>query len=79
LDAICGTGLLEHNFNFTHAFGNFCEDPPTFMKGMPQFLAREAYNARDEVLAAVIDWQTWASENLDADTTPLDEDGDDTL
>jgi hypothetical protein len=79
LDAMCGTGLLERNSSFTHAFGIFCDNLPTFLKGMPRFLAREAYNARDNVLAAVVDWQTWANGKFDAKTTPLDEDGDGTF
>lgn len=79
LDAMCGKGLLERNPAFTGAFWTFCDNLPTFMKRIPRFLAPQAYNARQEVLAAVADWQTWASENFDANTTPLDEDGDDPL
>jgi hypothetical protein len=77
LDAMCGKGLLERNLRFTCAFGKSCNNLPTSMKGMPQFLALKAHDAREDVLAAVVDWQTWASENFDANTTPLDEDGDD--
>ncbi|KAF1951449.1 cytochrome P450 [Byssothecium circinans] len=79
LDSMCGKGLLERNPAFTRAFFTFCDNFPTFLKRTPQFLAPRAYSAREEVLAAVIDWQTWASENFDANTTPLDEDGDDPL
>jgi hypothetical protein len=79
LDAMCGKGLLERNPAFTGAFWTFCDNLPTFMKRTPRFLAPNAYAAREEVLAAVVDWQTWASENFNANTTPLDEDGDDPL
>jgi hypothetical protein len=79
LDAMCGKGLLERNPAFTRVFWTFCDNLPTFMKHVPRFLAPQAYNAREEVLAAVVDWQTWASETFDANTTPLDEDGDDPL
>jgi hypothetical protein len=77
LDAMCGTGLLERTPSFIHAFGIFCDNLPTYMKGMPRLLARKAYTARDDALEAVVNWQTWASENFDANSTPLDEDGDD--
>ena len=77
LDAMCGKGLLERNPAFTGAFWTFCDNLPTFMKPTPQFLAPQAYKSREEVLVAVADWQTWASVNFDANTTPLDEDGDD--
>jgi len=79
LDAMCGKGLLKRNPTFTSAFGTFCDNLPTFMKRVPRFLAPQAYNARDKALLAVADWQTWASENFDANTTPLDKDGDDPL
>jgi hypothetical protein len=77
LDAMCGKGLVERNPNFPRAFGIFCDSLPTYMKRTPRFLAPQAYKARDEVLEAVVDWQTWANENFDAKTTPLDVDGDD--
>jgi hypothetical protein len=79
LDAMCGKGLLERNPAFPAAFGIFCDNLPTYMKRTPRFLAPQAFKAREEVLKGVVDWQTWASENFDANTTPLDEDGDDPL
>ncbi|PVH97765.1 cytochrome P450 [Periconia macrospinosa] len=77
LDAMCGKGLLERNPSFTRAFGVYCDSLPTFMKQVPRFLAPQAYSAREEVLRAVADWQTWASENYDKSTPGLNEDGDD--
>ncbi|KAF1975827.1 cytochrome P450 [Bimuria novae-zelandiae CBS 107.79] len=77
LDSMCGTGLLAKNPGVTQAFWIFCDSLPTYMKHTPRILAPKAYKAREEVIAAVQVWQTWASENFDADTTPLDEDGDD--
>jgi hypothetical protein len=77
--AMCGKVLLERNPTFTEAFWTFCDNVPTFMKRTPRFLAPQAYKARAEVLAAVADWQTWASENFDAATTTPDGDGDDPL
>jgi hypothetical protein len=77
LKAMCGKALVESSPAFTGAFWTFYDNLPTFMERMPRFLAPHAYNGRDEVLAAVVDWQTWASEFFDVDTTPLDEDGDD--
>jgi hypothetical protein len=79
LDAMCGKYLVERNPDFPRAFGIFCDSLPTYMKRTPRFFASQAYNARDEVLEAVVDWQTWANENSDAKTTSLDEDGDDPL
>jgi hypothetical protein len=61
LDAMCGKELLERNPAFTRVFWTFCDNLSTFMKHVPRFLAPQAYNAREEVLAAVVDWQTWAS------------------
>jgi hypothetical protein len=77
LDAMCGKGLIKRNPTFTKAFWIYCDSLPIFMKQTPRFLAPKAYNARKEVLAAVADWQSWACENFDANTTPLDENGDD--
>ena len=57
LDAMCGKGLLKRNPTFTSAFRTFCDNLPTFMKRVPRFLAPQAYNARDEALLAVADWQ----------------------
>jgi hypothetical protein len=79
IDAMCGKGLIQRNPTFPTAFGTFCDNLPTFMKRTPRFLASRIYKARDEVLKAVLDWQTWASENFDPNSTPLDEDGDDPL
>jgi hypothetical protein len=79
LNAMRSKGLLERNPAFTRAFWTFCDNLPTFMKRTPRFLAPNAYAAREEVLAAVVDWQTWASKNFNANTTPLDEDGNDPL
>jgi hypothetical protein len=79
LDAMCGKGLLKRNPAFTGVFWTLCDNLQTFMKRKPRFLVPQVYNAREEALAAVVDWQTWASENFDANTTPLDEDGDDPL
>jgi hypothetical protein len=79
LDAMCGKGLLERNPAFTTAFGIFCDNLPAYMKRVPRFLASQAYKARDEVLAGVADWHSWASQNFDANTTPLDEYGDDPI
>jgi hypothetical protein len=59
--------------------GHSATNLPTVMKRKPRFLAPRAYAVREEVLAAVVDLQTWASENFDANTTPLDEDGNDPL
>lgn len=77
LTAMCGNGLLDRNPTLTKAFRTFCDSLPTFMKRTPRIFAPQAYRARDEVLAAMRDWQTWASQNFDAATTPLDEGGDD--
>ncbi|KAJ4352588.1 uncharacterized protein N0V89_007937 [Didymosphaeria variabile] len=77
LDSMCGKGLLAKNPTFTQAFWTFCDSLPIFMKRTPRIPASQAYKARDEVIAAVQTWQTWASDNFDADTTPLDDDGDD--
>jgi hypothetical protein len=77
LDALCGKGLIERNPTFPSAFWIFCDNLPTFMKRTPQFLAPQAYKAREEVLEAVADWQEWASSNFDPNTTPLDGEGDD--
>lgn len=77
LNAMCGKGLIERNPKFTRAFWIYCDSLSTFMKQTPRFLAPQAYNARKEVLAAVADWQTWASQNFDANTTTVDENGDD--
>ncbi|KAF2446586.1 cytochrome P450 [Karstenula rhodostoma CBS 690.94] len=79
LDAMCGKSLVERDPGFPRAFGIFCDNLPTFMKRTPRFLAPQEYKAREEVIEAVMDWQTWASENFDAKTTALDEDGDDPL
>jgi len=79
IDAMCGKGLIQRNLTFPTAFGIFCDNLLTFMKRTPRFLASRIYKARDEVLEAVLDWQTWASENFDPNSTPLDEDGDDPL
>ena len=77
IDAMCGKALIERNPGFTKAFWIFCDNLPTFMKRTPRLLAPQAYKAREEVIAAVVDWQTWASDNFDPNTTPLDKDGDD--
>jgi len=47
------------------------------MKRTPQLFAPGAYEAQAEAIAAVKDWQVWASEQFDATTTKLDENGDD--
>jgi hypothetical protein len=77
LDAMCGPGLLARNPAFTAAFHTFCDNLPKFMKRTPRFMARQAYEARDEVLAGVADWQAWASEHFDPNVTAMDENGDD--
>ena len=77
LDAICGKGLLKRNPSFPQSFWIFCDNIPTFMKRTPQFMAPKAYKAREEVLAAMMDWQKWADENFNEGTTLLDENGDD--
>jgi hypothetical protein len=77
LDAMCGPGLLARNPTFTAAFHTFCDNLPTFMKRTPRFMVRRAYEARDEVLEGVADWQAWASEHFDENTTAVDENGDD--
>jgi hypothetical protein len=79
LGALCGKGLLGRNPAFSGAFWTFCDSIPIFLKHTPRFLAPRAYKARHEALEAVVDWQAWASENFDANTTPLDKDGDDPL
>jgi len=76
---MCGKALLERSPAFTRAFWTFYDNLSTFMKRMPRFLAPQLYNARGEVLAAVVDWKTRAGEYFDANTIPLDEDGDDPL
>jgi hypothetical protein len=79
LDAMYGKSLLERKPAFLGAFATFCDNLPTYTKRIPRFLAQRAYKAREEVLEAVVDWQTWASQNFDANTTALDENGDDPL
>jgi hypothetical protein len=57
VDSMCGTGLVKRNPNFPKAFWIFCDSLPTFMKRTPHIFAKRAWKARDDVLAAVRDWQ----------------------
>jgi cytochrome P450 len=77
VDSLCGKGLIERNPSFPKAFWAVCENFSTYMKGYPQIIAPQAFKARSEALAAIKDWQNWAAEHYDAETTPVNEDGDD--
>jgi hypothetical protein len=77
VDSMCGKGLIDRNPGFPKAFWTFCDSLPTFMKRTPHVFARQAWKARDEAVAAIRDWQAWASSNFDAGTASVDENGDD--
>lgn len=75
IDAMCGTFLLKQHPRFLGDFWNIDRSIMDLFVRAPRFMAREAYRARDDALAAVKAWHAWAKNNFDPES--IGPDGDD--
>jgi len=75
IDAMCGTFLLKQHAGFLSDFWKIDHNIMTLFVRTPQFMAKEAYQARDRALGAVKAWHAWAKNNFY--TGAIGPDGDD--
>lgn len=63
--ALFGTHLLRLNPGFEKDFWAYVDATPTLLKGLPRWMAPEAYKSRDKVLKAIEKWHRFAREKED--------------
>ncbi|KAJ8126907.1 hypothetical protein O1611_g6730 [Lasiodiplodia mahajangana] len=64
INALCGPYLLALSPDFLQSFWNFDRNLQTYLRGIPWFLAPQAYADRKKVLDAVKTWQQHARDHF---------------
>ncbi|KAH8722735.1 cytochrome P450 [Phaeosphaeriaceae sp. PMI808] len=66
INAICGKTLLQQNPGFLEDFWTFSNNLRTFLARLPRLFASRPHSARERVISALQDWQSWAKCTYDA-------------
>ena len=74
LEAITGPQLLVQNPTFVEDLFKYDSVVPILSKGIPRYMAKEAYKIRDKMLFMIKNWHAYARENFDERL--VDADGD---
>jgi hypothetical protein len=64
-EVLCGAGIFEVSPNIIKNFYGFEDALPKIARGLPRFIARSAYEARDRLMEDVRRWHTWAAAQFD--------------
>lgn len=75
IEAMCGPVLMQQNGTFVDDFWKFHKNVLYFVKGCPRWFAPKVWANRDQLLACVKNWHTYAQENFDESS--IDADGHD--